>query len=142
MSLAEFVIARKLVSFAGGSFHVKGLSLDDINFLIRDWLPEIDSLFKMYENEDLRETAISESAKFAIGIVQQAPHLVGTLIAVGAEELDMVDIARRLPIPAQVEAIKAIFELTFEEAGGAKKFLDMILSLVQQVRPKSREETA
>lgn len=140
MTLAAYQIQKKQVSFMGGSFHVKGLSLDDISILMRDYLADIDLLFKMYEKEEMRESAVAESAKFAIGIVRDAPALVGLLIALSAGEPDAVDIARQLPIPVQIDVVKAVIELTFEEAGGAKKFLDSVMNLVKKVRPAAASE--
>lgn len=135
MTLAAYVVPKREVTFRGGSFHVKGLSLDDVTILMGGYLNEIDNLFKLYDKEDTRETAVSESAKLAIGIVRESPAMIGTMIAICSGEPDQVEIARNLPLDVQIEALKAIIELTFEEAGGAKKFVDKILNLVRTIRP-------
>lgn len=135
MTLAAYKVAKREVSFIGGSFEVRGLSLDDIGTIFGAHMGDVDKLFKMYEKDELRATAVSESLKVAVGIVKDAPAIVGTMIASCADEPEMVDVARKLSVDVQITAIQNIIELTFAESGGAKKFWDMMMVMVKRVRP-------
>jgi len=140
MSLQDFKIHTEEVTFRGGSFALRGLALNDVAALIREHLDELNKLFHLYDNEETRETALAESARFAITIVREAPHLAALMIALAADEPEAVNVAERLPLPNQVECIRKIIELTFEEAGGAKKFLDSLVDLVGGMTPKVRTD--
>jgi hypothetical protein len=136
MSLKDFVIATRSVPFRGGSLEVRGLALNDISHLIRRYLAELNTLFQLYEKEETRDTAAAQSVQFAVTIIQETPNLVAQLIVLATDsEPDTLHIAERLPIPVQTEVLRSIIELTFEEAGGAKKFIDSIVSLVTSLRP-------
>lgn len=135
MSLADFQPAKDEVSFQGGSFQVRGLSLDDISILMRENLSDLDDLLKLYaENVDNR-VAIAATAQFAVSMAREMPALVARLISLAADEPGYEDKARQMPLPVQVEALKKIVHLTFAEAGGAKKFFESLTSLIGAVQP-------
>lgn len=141
MTLATFHIAREEVKFQGGSLNFRGLSLNDISFLIQDYLAELDNLFRMYAKEDQRETAMAESAKFALVIIKECPQMAAQMIVLsGDEDQALLPVALKLPLPVQVEAVRKIIELTFAEAGGAKKFVDSVTGMVMAMRPMSKED--
>lgn len=135
MALADYQPERVTVEFKGGSFQVKGLSLDDVTVLMRHYLTDIDHLIELYAKDVDPKLSVAATAQYAITLVREAPTLVAHVIALAAEEPDQIDMARRLPIPVQVEALKAIGRLTFEEAGGAKKFFESLTELLTRVRP-------
>jgi hypothetical protein len=135
MALHDFMVVTEEVSFRGGRFALRGLALNDVSELVRNHLPELNKLFQLYDNEETRENALAESARFAITIVRETPIMVAKMIALAADEPQAVDVAARLPLPVQVECVRKIIELTFEEAGGAKKFLDSVMSLVGGMIP-------
>jgi hypothetical protein len=140
MSLKDFKIASDVVTFRGGSLELRGLSLNDFSVLMRGYLPELNNLFKLYEDEATRENAISQSVKFATTLVQEAPQMVAQMIVLcGDEDQSLLPVASRLPITVQVECIHKIIELTFEEAGGAKKFLDSLVGMVKVMGPGMTE---
>lgn len=141
MSLADFSINKVKVDFRGGSLNMRGLALEDFSVLLRHYLPEMNALFDLYDNKETRDTAISQSGAFALKIVKEAPEMVAQLIVLaGDEPQELIDIARRLPLPVQVECVRNIIDLTFEEAGGAKKFLDSVMGMVATLRPKAKAE--
>lgn len=140
MTLAAFKISTRPVSFKGGSFELRGLSLNDISVLMRDYLDDINALFKLYDANAPQGVAMVESAKFAIGFARDSPLLVASMIASCAGEPEAVDVAVRLPFDTTVECLQAIIELTFEEAGGAKKFFDKVMNLVTRIRPAALGE--
>lgn len=138
MSLQDFNVVREVVPFQGGSLDVRGLSLNDITFLVRDYLDELNTLFSLYEKEETRETATAQAVTFAIRIVQETPRLVAQLIVLaGDADQSLISKAETLPLPVQIEALRRIIELTFEEAGGAKKFIDSLVGMIASLRPKT-----
>lgn len=139
MTLKDFQIATRSVPFRGGSLEVRGLALNDISHLIREYLAELNTLFDLYSKEESRETANAQSVKFAVTIIQETPNLVAQLIVLATDSTQAeLTIAERLPIPVQTEVLRQVIELTFEEAGGAKKFLDSIVGLVTSIRPATK----
>ncbi|TKW79002.1 MAG: hypothetical protein DI543_07465, partial [Bradyrhizobium icense] len=76
MSLAHIQIPREEVMFRGEPLSFRGLSLNDFSTLMRGYMADLNKLFDLYDNEETRETAIAQSAKFAITIVQETPAMV------------------------------------------------------------------
>lgn len=130
MSLADYQPARTTVPFKGGSFDVRGLSADDLGVLLKHHLPDLDRLFELYAEGVDERLAVFGTAQYAMKLVQDAPGLTAHVIALATDEDEVVDKARRLPIPVQVEALKAIVHLTFDEAGGPKNFFESMKNLV------------
>lgn len=136
MSLKDFKIASDVVTFRGGSLELRGLSLNDFSVLMRGYMAELNNLFKLYEDDANRDLAITQSVKFATTIVQEAPNMVAQMIVLcGDEDQELLPVAAKLPLPVQVECVRKIIELTFEEAGGAKKFLDSLVGMVKVMGP-------
>lgn len=135
MALADYVVERKAVPFKGGSFDVRGLSLDDVTVLMREHLSDLDQIFELYASTTSQEVLVGETARYAIKLVQEAPGLVANVIALASDEPHQADRARTLSIPVQVDALEKIFLLTFEEAGGAKKFFESLGRLLTGLRP-------
>lgn len=130
MGLADYQPARESVAFRGGSFEVRGLSAEDLGVLLRNHLPDLDNLFELYAEGVDERLAVFGTAQYIIKIVQEAPGLTSNVIALAADRPDLVDKARTLPLPVQVEALKTIIRLTFEEAGGPKNFFESMKNLV------------
>lgn len=135
MSLANFTPATDVVLFRGKPLTtVRGLSLDDIAILMRENLSDLDQLLKLYAETDDR-IAVAATAQFAISVAKEMPQLVARTICLASDEPDAEDNARRLPIPTQIDALMKIIKLTFEDAGGAKKFFESLMQLVKTVAP-------
>jgi hypothetical protein len=142
MSLKDFKIASDVVTFRGGSLELRGLSLNDFSVLMRGYMAELNNLFKLYEDDASRDLAITQSVKFATTIVQEAPGMVAQMIVLcGDEDQSLLPTAAKLPLPVQVECVRKIIELTFEEAGGAKKFLDSLVGMVKVMGPSGATPT-
>lgn len=139
MLLADFHPQREQVSFRSGSLSVRGLALDDVALLIRENLSDLDTLLKLYADEEGSQAAITATAQYAVAMIRESPALVGRVIALACDEPNSEDHARKLPIPVQVELIKKIIELTFSEAGGAKKFFESLTNLLTVVRPADKQ---
>lgn len=132
MSLADFQPLTRTVKAGRLELTVRGLSLDDVSVLINDHLVDLDKLFELYERGAEQPLA---SARFILSLTQEAPALIATAIALAADEPDLVSKARKLSIPAQVELVKAILTLTFEEAGGLGKFVESLTILLKGLTP-------
>lgn len=141
MSLKDFQIHREAVTYRGVSVHVRGIAPKDITHLIRGHLTELNTLFEMYSKEETKQTAIAQSVAFAGRIVSELPDFAVHLIMAAADE-DMddeetFDHVMKFPIPLQIELVRKIADITFEEAGGAKKFIDSIVDMVNTLRPRT-----
>lgn len=135
MGLADYKPKREQITFSGGSFSVRGLGLDDFAVLINEHLADMDSLFDLYDEASRQDARVAEIARFAIVLAREAPALTANVIALASDEPDTVEQARRLSLPVQVNALKAIGTLTFEEAGGFRKFAESLTSLLTAIRP-------
>jgi len=139
MSLADYQPMRTDVPVRGTSVSVRGLALDDVAVLMNLYLSDIDALFRLYDEEVDQASKVAAMAQFAIVLCREAPALVGHLIALAADEPDMIDKARRLSLPAQVDVLKAVFRMTFEEAGGARKFCESLGELLRTLAPAAQK---
>lgn len=135
MSLADYQPAREKVEFKGGSVFVRGLSLDDLTVLMRNHLSDIDNLMEIYRRDVRDELAVAAAIQYGVSLAREAPGLVAHVISLAADEPDQVDRARALPLPIQVEILKHVGRLTFEEVGGAKKFFESLQILIASIRP-------
>jgi len=140
MALADYTPLTRAIPFRrGGEVTVRGLSLDDVAVLMNLYLQDIDALFGMYDQSRAADERVAEMARFAVVLCREAPALVGHAIALAADEPDEIDRARKMPLPVQVELVKAILELTFEEAGGARKFFESLGGLLQTLVPAMKK---
>ena len=139
MGLADYQPARQTVEFKGGSVSVRGLSLDDLTVLLKHHLQDLDNLMEIYQRDVKDELAIAAAVQYGVSLAREAPGLVAHVISLACDEPDKVDRARILPLPIQVELLKAIGSLTFEEVGGAKKFFESLQTLTAAIRPGTRK---
>lgn len=140
MTLAAFQPETLLVKTKKVSFEVRGLSIMDISSLLRVHMNDLEALFTMYEQEAAGMSFGNVAlARYATRLISDAPGLVAHIIALACDEPEQVNNASRLPMIAQIEALKKIGTLTFEEVGGVKKLIEQMAELVSQVRPESRK---
>ena len=135
MALADFTPETVSIKAGRATIAVHGLSFTDISSLIKTHFDDLDGLFDIYEKHSGADFSNIAMGRYAVGLVKEAPGLVAHIIALAADEPDLVDVAAKLPLLAQVEALQAIGKLTFEEIGGVKKMLEAMKDLAAQVRP-------
>lgn len=139
MSLAEFEPQRVTVSFGREprkfELSLRGLALDDVTIIIRENLAGLDDVLQVYADNVNDKVAVAATAQYALELVKGSPALVARIIALAADESHLESKAARLPIPVQVDCIKAIIELTFSEAGGVKNFVESLTNLMGAIRP-------
>ncbi len=134
MPLAGYKPATREVPLAGGnSFHVRGLSLNDISVLVREHFPDLDALAGLFDGFDT--LTVDQFEPLALSLVSQAPGFVANAIAVAAGEGTAAD-AEQLPGPTQVKALLEIGDLTFIDVGGPKKAWEMIAGLLTRTQVK------
>lgn len=135
MSIHDYKPETAEVKFKGGSLLVRGLALDDVAILMRTHLVDLDNLFLIYERGENSDAAVASFAKYAIQLAREAPGLVANVIALACDDGDNVDAYRKLPMPVMMVAIEKVAMLTFEEAGGPKKFVENLQRLLRAMRP-------
>lgn len=138
--LTDFEIIREEVSYRGASVQVRGLALFDITALVPQHLDQMNKLFDLYKSSDelVQNVAAAESVKFALKLVHDAPDLVASMIVRACDEDETPGVKEhvmRLPIGFQIELARKIIDLTFAEAGGAKKLFDNLMMMATQIRP-------
>lgn len=139
MALADYQPKRVVVEIRKGlDFNVRGLSFEDISTLMGNFAVDLDKLIDIYakvgDTEDM-----SEMAQYTVALVREAPLLVAQMIALASDEPDSVEQARTLTMVTQINAIRAIGKLTFEEAGGPKKFFESLTELVKTITPRRNQ---
>lgn len=135
MALSDFTPETVTVKAGKTTIAVHGLSFIDISAIIKTHFDDLDGLFDIYEKHSGADFSNIAMGRYAVGLVKEAPGLVAHIIALAADEPDLVDVAGKLPLLTQVEALQAIGKLTFEEIGGVKKMMENLRDLAAQVRP-------
>jgi len=135
MPISDYKPLTAEVTFKGGSLSVRGLVLEDVATLLRLHLTDLDKIIEMFESGPPTDLEYMEYAKYAVKIAREAPGLVANTIALACDDGDNVDDYRKLSMPIMITAIKAIAGLTFEEAGGPKKFFESLMEMIRGMRP-------
>jgi hypothetical protein len=125
--LADFKPEWRELTFRGGSFQVRGLSLEDISVMVRHHLEDFKTMYETFAQA--AEVSVDRTETM-LSFVRDMPDLAAHLIAAAAGEETAVEMARKLPFPVQVAAITAIMELTFDDIGGPKNFGPALLKLL------------
>jgi len=134
MGLLDLKIPTAQVETPGGSFAVRGLSLEDFVNLHHEHTAEFGSVFDQFrtwassEGDDLPPLD-----QFCAKLLYQAPILAARVIAKGADEdsPEGLAMARQLPPLTQAEALQAIGRLTFRSEDDVKKMLALVIAQVK-----------
>lgn len=136
MGLKEYQPLRHEIVLGGSSFHVRGLSLDDVSRLVNHHLPDLEALFELVASSD--KIDFDNLRPLVVPIIQQAPGLAANLIALAADEPDEAQRAATLPFPVQVDTLVKIGDLTFHEVGGVGKAMETITALLSKTSLKPK----
>jgi len=141
MSLAQYqpeTISVKLNKNTSVDLH--GISMNDFSKLLRVHYQDLSALFDQYENSTGLQMTNVALGRYAMNLIRDCPALVAHMIAIAADEPDMVDMAAKLPLLAQLDCLKAIGKLTMEEVGNLKKLVTSLTSMAAQVRKDEQNQ--
>lgn len=130
MGLKDLKIPESIIETPGGSFAVRGLSLDDLAWLVRRHGDSMSKLFNDFTASDAELTSDSV-ARFLLPLVEQMPGLISELIACAAGDAEDAPLVRQQPFPVQIDALEKTIDLTFDAAGGPKKLVETVVRLAQ-----------
>ncbi len=114
MGLADLKLPTETVEIPDmGDFTVRGLSLPDLSHIMRLHGTALEAIY--LENVVRAGDEAPEMSISSIGtaVLQSAPEAVALAIALAADEPNLVGVARKLPIAAQMDAIEKVLKLTF-----------------------------
>lgn len=133
MSLSDFQVPTESVKIPGGaSFSVRGLSLDDISSLVQRYRPALQSIYEEFEQQG--DFTLESTASLVEGMIASFPGFVAYAIALASDEPEQAELARKLPMSVQVEAVEHIGRLTFVAEGGPKKVLATVVRVLKGAR--------
>jgi len=147
MALSDFVPECRQVKVDGKDlFSVHAINLETLAVLVQTHFPDLEHVFAILMDGEVEgETLPAQLQRISQGMAMRAPSLLANIIAVCSNEPmseALVNNARRLPFPVQVEAMMQIGTLTFEEAGGVKKAIESLIVLMATLRMKKARATA
>jgi hypothetical protein len=130
MGLKHIKLPEAQVKFPGGDFAVRGLSLDDLAFIVQRHGAKLNSLFTDFikKGGDLTVEAVAD---FALPLLQACPEIAAELIACASGDPEDSGVAATLPFPVQLEALEKLAELTFNVSGGPKKLVETVLRMAK-----------
>lgn len=129
MTLADIEVPTEEIQVGKGSFKVRGISFYDLSILINDNRADLDRLVNLFAG---LKTGVSME-QFGMQLIREMPGLVARLIACAADEPKAADKILKFPVSVQLSAAMAVGRLTFEEAGGVKKFAEQLVGLLGSV---------
>lgn len=132
MGLKHIKLPEAAIKFPGGDFAVRGLSLDDIAYLVGRHGAKMNDLFLEFQKGGA-ELELESLASFAVPLLKAAPEVAAELIACASGDPKDWHIAATLPVPVQLEALEKLVELTFNVEGGPKKVVETVIRMAQGV---------
>lgn len=131
MALTDiFTPEHKVEAGSGQSFTVRGLCFDDIVVIMQRDPAGLAVLLGEISAGAVPEVLVE--AHFP-EIMAKVPGLPAQIIACASDDTSeaAVAIARRLPLPVQIDALLNIIRLTFEPVGGIKKFVAQVRNALE-----------
>lgn len=144
MSLRDYTPPSRTIPLGkGNKLAVRAFGFEDIQSLLINRSGLIVQALDLFGEHGMNAASASdeEVRSFALQLVAKVPDLVAEVIALAADEADQVDNARRLPAPVQLEALIAVYELTFSEPDSVGKFFGHLTDLMTLI-PKSAKTVA
>jgi hypothetical protein len=133
------------VETPGGSFSVRGLSLDDIIIIVRRHAVVLDGLFSRLRMSAESSLSLDDTGALVVLLVKEAPEAASEIIVLAARDApdpdegdlsideDELRIARSLPFPAQIDALEKIGKATFATEGSLKKVVETAVRVARSV---------
>lgn len=132
MLLKDYVIPRAKITLPGPKvggekpfFEVRGITLDDMTFLVSEHLGPITRALKLYQESREDILATGNLQGFIMSIARDFPDLGAEVISAASDSLDAETrkVAKQLPLATQIHALSEIMRLTLEDAGGLGNLL-------------------
>lgn len=139
MSLRDYVPSTRTVTLKGDNkLTVRGLAFEDMQHFLINRGELVSDLLALLEESgfDVDKMEVEQTKNIGVKLISSLPNLVAEVIAIGADEPDMILAARRLPAPKQLELLEGVYSLTFEEPGSVKKFFDQLIGTMQSIPKK------
>lgn len=135
----ELVVPKKTVNLGEQGVEFRGLSFSDITALMSSAPDEVQQVFELIDGakKSGKESDIAEdaAAELVSSLVTKFPVLVGVGMAIAMDDPDAAGELTKAPMGFQLKAVETIFQLTVEDAGGPKKFFELLLSLIGSLNP-------
>lgn len=132
MGLNNYTPKRHAFDLEGGSFTVRGLSLEDVSRLIATHLPDLEALYDLFVSGKINSSTDEQFENLIKTLVVEAPGFAANVIALASDEPDSAKQAALLPFPVQIEAITKIGDMTFTDVGGLGKGMETIAALLRK----------
>lgn len=144
MGLSNLVIPRATVPVGGSqSFEVRGISLFDLMRAMGDYGPQMMLMFARATTSVETGPITTDTVRARIAdLAREFPGVIAAAIALASDEYTAngVEIARKLPLPVQVDAIHKVLNLTFQsesELGNLVESLLAAMATLTGALPKS-----
>ncbi|MGI9502800.1 MAG: phage pre-tape measure protein [Geminicoccaceae bacterium] len=127
-SLADLKLPTEEVNIPGAegqSFGVRGLSVVDLSQLMQRHGEALTSVYGDAVAVD--DAAFPPPHQLAQTLMAAAPLAVAEIIALAADETEMIDMVRRLPVPVQIDALAKVAVLTFHSENEVKKLAETVI---------------
>lgn len=138
MSLAQYKPDTETVTVTGRnaiSFEVRGLTFFDFSKIIKVHYHDLDGLFDLYEKHAGTDLTALATGKFATTLISDAPGIVAHIIALASEDGEAaLEAAQSLPAMAQIDALRKIGALTFNDVEDVKKLFAQVMGQFQKVK--------
>lgn len=137
MSLANLQLRTEAVPYNDSEITLHGLSANAIAGLILSQLSNIEEIFNIVEGAGVKSTADLANVNVAeVGqrLLVQMPDFIAHVIAYAAHEPDQWQKVIHLPAPVQVECLKKLAQLTFNDEAGFREFVGNVVAALRSAK--------
>ena len=142
MSLANLQLRNATVPYLGANDEMHnitlyGLSANSVAGLILSQLGSIEQVFNLVEEAGVKnpsDLANVDIAEVGQRLLVHMPEFIARVIAYAAHEPDQWDKVRHLPAPTQLECLKKIGALTFNDEAGFRDFVGNVGAVLRSAR--------
>lgn len=115
MSLRDLVNRKTRIEHGEHGFEVRGLSLEDVVLLMENHKEALVEIFVAKDGTDFEL------------LLQKFPNFISAAIAYAADEHDLEEMVRKLPIGIQLRAIQEVWELSSLDVETVGKLANSVL---------------
>jgi hypothetical protein len=134
--LIDCVTKKRKIEFDGGEFELRALCLRDVSWLVVNHREAVDKMAVVVRaRTELNMDDIGTMIEVVSEMIQECPSMAADLISACADEPEAFSVALTLPVVVQVEALRTIGELTFEDGIAIKKLWADVKRLLSGILP-------